>query len=51
MTKPLKHEKHSQKNNFAEHNYNYVNLSQTTHPPRKNMQNHLFSQKSNFPIT
>ena len=37
--------------NFADHNYNYVKPSQTTHPPQKSTQNHLFSQKSNFPIT
>ena len=50
MKKPLKTRKTFTKNNFAEHNYNYVNPSQTTHPPRINMQNYLFSQKSNFPI-
>ena len=51
MTKPLKTRKTFTRNNFAEHNYNYVNPSQTTHPPQINRQNHLFSQKSNFPNT
>ena len=51
MTKPLKTRKTFKKNNFAEHNYNYVNTSQTTHPPRIKKQNHLFSQNLNFPIT
>ena len=51
MTKPLKTRKTFTKNNYAEHNYNYGNPSQTTHPPRINRQHHLFSHKSNFPIT
>ena len=51
MTKPVKTRKTFTRNNFAEHNYNYVNPSQTTHPPRKITQNHLFSQKSNSQIT
>ena len=37
MTKPLKTRKTFTGKNFAEHNYNYVNPSQTTHPPRKNI--------------
>ena len=51
MTKPLKTRKTFTKNNFAEHNYSYINPTQTTHPPRINMQNPLFSRKSNYPIT
>ena len=51
MTKPLKTRKTFTRSSFAEHNYNYISLSQTTHPPRRNTHNHLFSQKSNFPNT
>ena len=51
MTKPLETRKTITKNKIAEHNYNYVNPTQTTHPLRINRQNHLFSQKLNFPIT
>ena len=51
MTKPLKTRKTFTRINFAEHSYNHVNPSQTTHPPRRKTQNHLTSQKSNFPIT
>ena len=51
MTKPSKTRKTFTRNNFAEHNYNYVNPSQTTQPHRKNTQNHLFSQKWNLPNT
>ena len=51
MTKPLKTRKTFTRNNFAEHNYNYVKHSQTTHPPQINTQNHLFIQKSTFPTT
>ena len=50
-TKPLKTRKLFTRSNFAEHNYNYVNPSQTAHPPRRSTQNLLFSQKSNFPNT
>ena len=51
MTEPSKTRKTFTRNNFAEHNYNYVNPSQTTQPHRKNTQNHLFSQKWNLPNT
>ena len=51
MTNPLKTRKTFTRNNFADHNYNYVNPSQTTHPPRESTQNHIFSQKSKFSIT
>ena len=48
MTKPLQKRKIFTRNSFAEHNYNYVNPSQTTHSPRINTQNHFVSQKSIF---
>ena len=51
VTKPSKPRKTFTRSNFAEHNYNYANLSQTTHPPRRYKQNHLFLRKSNFPNT
>ena len=51
MTKPTHTQRTFTKSNFAEHNYNYVNPSKTTHPPRIQKQNHLFSQKSNFLMT
>ena len=51
MTKPLKTRKTFTRSVFAEHNYNYVTLSKTTHPPRRNTRNHFFSQKSNFSNT
>ena len=51
MTKPTHKQRTFTRNNFAEHNYKYVNPSKITQPPRTHRQNHLFSQKSNFPIT
>ena len=48
MTKPTQKRKKITRNNFAEHNYNYVNISQTTQPFRINTQNQLFSQRQNF---
>ena len=51
MTKPTHRQRTFTRSNFAEHNYNYVNPSKTTHSPRIQEQNHLFSQKSNFPMT
>ena len=53
MTKPLKTRKTFTRNNFAEHNYNYVSPSQTTHPKKTQLKtlNQLISQKPNFPIT
>ena len=49
MTKPSQKRKTFTRNNFAEHNYNYVNRPQTTQPSRTNTQNYLFSQGSIFP--
>ena len=51
MTKPSKTRKTFTRSNFAEHNYNYVNPSQTTQPIRRNTQKLLFSQKWNHPNT
>ena len=51
MTKPPKTRKTLKRSNFAEHNYNYVNPSKPTQPPRINNQNHIFSQKRNLPNT
>ena len=51
MTKPTHRQRTFTRSNFAEHNYNYVHSSKITHPPRIQKQNHLFSQKSNFPMT
>ena len=42
------HKKTSHKNNFAEHNYKYVNGPKTT-KPSKNTQNYLYSQSQNIP--
>ena len=49
MTKPSQKRKTFTRINFAQHNYNYVNRPQTTQFSRTNKQNHLFSQRSNFP--
>ena len=51
MTKQTHRQRTFTRSNFAEHNYNYVHPSKTIHPPRIQKQNHLFSQKSNFPMT
>ena len=51
MTKPTHRQRTFTRSTFAEHNYNYVHPSKTTHPPRIQKQNHLFSQKSIFPMT
>ena len=51
MTKPTHRQRTFTRSNFAEHNYNYVHPSKTTHPHRIQKQNHLFSQKSKFPTT
>ena len=48
MTKPTQKRKTFTRNNFAEHNYNYVFRSQTTQPSRTNTQNQLFSHRQNF---
>ena len=44
MPKPTQKRKTFNRNIFAEHNYNFVNRSQTTQPSRTNTQNQLFSQ-------
>ena len=48
MTKPTQKQRTFTWNNFAEHNYNYVNRPKTSKPCRPNTQNHLFLQKKNF---
>ena len=48
MTKPTQKQRRFTRNNFAEHNYNYVNRPQTTKPPRANTQNPLILQRQNF---
>ena len=48
MTKKTQKQRIITRNNFAEHNYNYVNRPQASKPPRKNTQNHLFSQRKIF---
>ena len=48
MMKPIQKQRTFTRNNFAEHNYNYVNRPQTTKSSRPNNQNHLFLQKLNF---
>ena len=48
MTKPTQKQRTFTINNFAEHNYNYLNRPQTTEPSRANTQNNLFSQRQNF---
>ena len=51
MTKPTHRQRTFTRSNSAEHNYNYVNPSKTTHPPLIHKENHLCSQYSNFPMT
>ena len=48
MTKPPQKQRTFTRSNFAEHKYNYVNISQTSKPPRKNPQNRSFLQRQNF---
>ena len=48
MTKPSQKRKTFTKNNFAQHNYNYVKRPKTTQPSRTNTQNQLFSQMHSF---
>ena len=48
MTKPPQKQRIFTRSNFAEHNYNYVNRSQTSKPPRTNPHNCSFSQRQNF---
>ena len=47
MTKPPQKQRIFTRSNFAEHNYNYANRSQTSKPPRTNPHNRLFSQRQN----
>ena len=46
--KPIQKHRTFIRNNFAEHNYNYVNRPQTSKSFRPNTQNPLFLQKQNF---
>ena len=46
--KPIQKQRTFTRNNFAEHNYNYVSRPQTSKSFRPNTQNHLLSQKQNF---
>ena len=48
MTKPPQKQGTFTRSNFAEHNYKYVNSSQTSKPPRTNPHNRSFSQRQNF---
>ena len=48
MTKPTQKQRLFTRNNFAEHNYNYVNRSQTTKPSFANTQNPFFPQRQKF---
>ena len=43
ITKPTQKQRTLTRSNFAEHNFKYLKPSKTTHPPRINRQNHLFS--------
>ena len=47
MTKPPQKQRIFTGSNFAEHDYNYVNRSQTSKPPRTNLHNRSFSQRQN----
>ena len=47
MTKPPQKQRIFTRSNFAEHNYNYVNRSQTSKLPRTNPHNRSFSQRQN----
>ena len=53
MTKPTQKQRTFTRNNFAEHNYTYVNRPQTSKPPRTNTHNNFFLQRQKFqhPIT
>ena len=48
MIKPIQKQRTVTRNNFAEHNYGYVNRPQTSKSFRPSTQNHLFSQRQNF---
>ena len=47
MTKPPQKQRIFTRSKFAEHNYNYVNRSQKSKPPRTNQHNRSFSQRQN----
>ena len=47
MTKPPQKQRIFTRSNFAEHNYNYVNRSQTSKHSRTNPHNRSFSQRQN----
>ena len=48
MAKPTEKQKTFYRNNFAEHNYNYVNKPQVNKSSSTNNQNHLVSQSQNL---
>ena len=48
MIKPIQKQRTFTRNNFAEHNYNYVNRPQTSESFRPKTQNHFFSQRQNI---
>ena len=48
MTKPIQKQRTVTRNNFAEHNYDYVNRPQTSKFFRPNTQNQLVLQRKNF---
>ena len=48
MTKPPQKQRTFNRSNFAEHNYNDENRSQTSKPPRTNPHNRSFSKRKNF---
>ena len=47
MTEPPQKQRIFTRSTFTEHNYNYVNRSQTSKPPRTNQHNRSFSQRQN----
>ena len=49
ITKPSYKQQTSHRNNFAEHNYYYVNRSKITKPSKMNTQNYSYSQSQNSP--
>ena len=51
VTKPSYKQQTSHRNNFAEHNYNYVYGPKPTKPFKMNTQNNLYSQSQNIPKT
>ena len=50
MTKPSKTRKTFTRSSFAEHNYKYVNPSQTTQPHRRNTQKWILPNTSQNPV-